>query len=200
MKKISKHLNKRKQKSTKNSSDSLSVTLRDSGIVEDGDDSSETSSLNRASINFIPSRQVKNRIQCFEFLAQERGEFHTNPNWWLEEQKRLVNEEIEAKNEGGEVEKEEEHVEEEEKISHRTSLKSQVSDKSQHDEPETQKIPEITFDDAEDESDEDNKSLISENFEPEEDVEKEIEETFVRNSMNRIRMSRPASVNSQTSM
>lgn len=182
MKKTSKNSNKRKEKSPAHSSDYLSVTLRDSGIVEDGDDSSETSSLNRASINNIPSCQVKNRIQLFEFLAQERNE---SQNWRHEEPKKVKNEEIEEKEEV-----------EEEKVSRQTSLKSQISEKSQHDEPETQNIPEITFDDAEDEGEVDNKSFISENSESEE----EIVGNFVRNSSNRLRMSRPASITSQASM
>lgn len=179
-------------KNNNNNIDYLNVTIRDSGIVEDNDDSSSTSSsvANRASFNFIPSRQVQNRIKCFEFLAQERGEFHTNPNWWLEEQKR-IEAEAEGEEEGVEVEEQNKVIlQQQTSVSSQKSRSSVKTQISRHSEPPEEvavgEIPEIIFDDA-DESEKGEE-------EGEEDVE-----VFIRHSVDRMRISRPPSINSQTS-
>jgi hypothetical protein len=161
------------------------VQIRDSGISMD-DSSSETSSTpNRQSINFIPSRHVLNRVKCFEMLASEQAEYHSNPNWWLVDRRQQKSDEVET------------NVDEEEKptFDQQTSVNSKTSRHSSIDSDTSTTVPdvpEITYDD--DEEIEENKEEISD------EEEEEVEEPFIRQSMSRIRIIRPESITSQTSM
>lgn len=165
------------------------VQIRDSGIGMD-DSSSETSSLNRQSINFIPSKHVLNRVKCFEMLASEKSEYHSNPNWWLNDRKEK---EREHTNETNDVEL---NDDENPTFDEQTPENSRISSRHSSIDSETPTtvpdVPEITYDDVEEI--EDNKETISD------EEEEEIQAHFIRQSMNRIRVIRPASVTSQTSM
>lgn len=159
------------------------VIIRDSGISMD-DSSSDTSSINRQSFNAIPSKHVLNRVKCFEMLAHEKAEYHSNPNWWLDGQKNRNRVEIKTdRNETEEVPS----------LEQQTSVNSQSSRHSSESETTTTvpDVPEITYDDIDE--NEDNKELIS-------DDDETIQEPFIRQSMSRIRISRPVSITSQTSM
>lgn len=162
------------------------VQIRDSGIAMD-DSSSETSSSNRQSINFIPSQHVLNRVKCFEMLASEKSEYHLNPNWWLQDRKEEQVDKVDSDND--------EHTEDptfDEQTPENSRISSRHSSIDSEATTTAPDIPEITYDDVQES--EDNNEVISES------EEEEIEGNFIRQSMNRIRISRPTSITSQTSM
>jgi hypothetical protein len=171
---------------------SSTITTRDSGIVEDGNDSTSSttsSAYYRSSMQFIPSQQVRNRIQCFEFLAHESN-YHTNPNWWLEEGRReIARKEEEIRRNEGVVDNSVDslHVE-----NIRVSLRNQS--------PSNENVPNVILtvdDESENESAlGDGEEEMKEGLTSDEDDDEIVN---LRNSKEMARLNRPASITSQIS-
>jgi hypothetical protein len=173
----------------------MSEIARDSGIVAD-DDSSETSSM-RACDDCSSLSYVQRLRKRFELLSKENDkEFHSNCNWWLDEEP-VQDEEEEV------IEAEEEEEPPQPEYETQTSVNSQRSIKSykslhSHESVEKEEeqkpvlnLPRITLDSVDDDDDE--------VFESADDIEEEIEAQFIRRNSARMRLSRPPSITSQTS-
>lgn len=202
----------------------MAEEARDSGICVDNDDSpslSTSSSLHDFNLSYV--QRLRKRFEC---LAKEQEkEFHSECNWWLEEEIAEDDSEVNCVN----LEEEKVHDAKNKTFarnastesakhtfSKQSSIKSQISRESQAKikvAPETpENLPLITFTDYQ----ENNETNDSDSFESEsedevetveieneksvdEEVEDDLPVELIRNSRQSMKLMRPISVTSQTS-
>lgn len=192
----------------------MTQEARDSGICVDNDNDS-LSSATSSSRDFYQPSYVQRLRKRFEILAKEpESEFHSECNWWLEEEAENGEEAeaTEATDTKNEVLTQNDSTERK-SYSKQSSLKSQVSRDSVRSgdtrvtitpatpvtHPSTpNEFPTVTFSEYSlNNETNDSDSFDSEEEDETEDQGEELEADFIRKSTNRL--SRPVSITSQTS-